>query len=186
MPLEQFNLMTGQLPGSFGTVLSNYEIDFDANLLSGIMDARNPEAFDVMNSQTVLITASITIVAVLFTIVVIFLVTSLMINESSSTISLLKILGYHKKELIKMILNSSTAVVMLGIGLGLPLMAAFGNVLFNYVADVTNMLVPMVINPLYVLAGFVLIFAVYEITKRLCGKRLEKIPMSEALKAGSE
>jgi putative ABC transport system permease protein len=32
----------------------------------------------------------------------------------------------------------------------------------------------------------VLIFAVYEITKRLCGRKLAKISMNEALKAGTE
>jgi putative ABC transport system permease protein len=44
----------------------------------------------------------------------------------------------------------------------------------------------MIVNPLYVLISFVVIFAVYELTKRLCGRKLAKISMSEALKAGAE
>jgi putative ABC transport system permease protein len=76
--------------------------------------------------------------------------------------------------------------VFIGFWLGLPLMLAFGNGLFAYVADATNMLIPMIVNPLFVLIGFVLIFAVYEITKRLCGRNIAKIPMSETLKAGAE
>lgn len=44
----------------------------------------------------------------------------------------------------------------------------------------------MVVNPLYVLISFALIFMVYEITRRLSGRKLAKISMSEALKAGME
>jgi hypothetical protein len=43
------------------------------------------------------------------------------------------------------------------------------------------MLIPMMVNPLYLLISFVLIFAVYEITKRLCGRKLAKISIIVAL-----
>ena len=76
--------------------------------------------------------------------------------------------------------------MFIGFWLGLPFMLAFGNNLSDYVAEMINMLIPMLVNPLYILISFVLIFAVYEITKWLCGRRLAKITMSEALKAGTE
>jgi len=186
MPLDEFNAMAALPAGSYRTVLSNHEIDFDEALLSGVMDARNPEAFESMNAQTAVITTSVTVVAVLFAVIVIFLVTSLMIDENRNTISLLKIFGYRKKELAKLILNGSAAAVIAGFALGLPLMIAFGNMLSAYMADITNSLIPMTLNPLYILAGFVLIFAVYEATKRVCGKKIAHITMSEALKAETE
>jgi putative ABC transport system permease protein len=186
MPLDEFNRMTGQAPGSYRTVLSNHEMDFDENLLSGVMDARDPEAFNDRNITTAVIIAATTVIAVLVAAIIIFLVTSLMIDENRNTISLLKIFGYRRKELAKLILNSSVPAVFAGFWLGLPLMLAFGNGLFAYVADTTNMLIPMIVNPLFVLIGFVLIFTVYEITKRLCGRNLEKIPMGEVLKANAE
>lgn len=186
MPLDEFNRITGQPFGSYRTVLSNHKLDFDESLLAGVMDARNPEAFEDGAMSTTLIVASVTALAVLIAVIIIFLVTSLMIDESRNTISLLKVLGYRRKELTKLILNSSTPAVFIGFWLGLPFMLAFGNILFGYVAEITNMLIPMIVNPLYVLISFVLIFAVYEITKRLCGRKLAKISMSESLKAGSE
>jgi len=186
MPLDEFNRITGQPFGSYRTVLSNHELDFDKSLLAGVMDARNPKAFEDVSMPTTLIVASVTALAVLVAVIIIFLVTSLMIDESRNTVSLLKVLGYRGKELEKLILNSSTPAVFIGFWLGLPLMLAFGNILFGYVAEITNMLIPMMVNPLYVLISFVLIFAVYEITKWLCGRKLAKISMSEALKAGTE
>jgi putative ABC transport system permease protein len=186
MPLDEFNHMTGQPLGSYRTVLSSHEINFDENLLAGVMDARHPEAYKDLASPTTLIVTSITILAVLIAVIIIYLVTSLMIDESRNTISLLKVLGYRGKELAKLILNSITLAVFIGFWLGLPLMLAFGNYLSGYVAEMINMVIPMIVNPLYVLISFVLIFAVYEITKRLSGRKLAKISMSEALKAGTE
>jgi putative ABC transport system permease protein len=186
MPLDEFNRMTGQPVGSYRTVLSSHEIDFDESLLAGVMDARNPEAYEDLAMPTMLIVASVTALAVLIAVIIIFLVSSLMIDESRNTISLLKVLGYRGKELAKLILNSSVPAVFIGFWLGLPLMLAFGNNLYGYVAEMINMVIPMIVNPLYVLISFVLIFAVYEITKRLCGRMLVKISMSEALKAGTE
>ncbi|SCY21855.1 putative ABC transport system permease protein [Alkaliphilus peptidifermentans DSM 18978] len=186
MPLEEFNRITGHPPGSYRTVLSSHEIDFDESQLSGVMDARDPEAFEDLNMSTTLIVASVTALAVLIAVIIIFLVTSLMIDESRNTISLLKVLGYRGNELARLILNSSTPAVFIGYWLGLPLMLAFGNILYGYVAETINMVIPMIVNPLYVLISFIIIFAVYEITKWLCGRKLAKISMSEALKAGTE
>lgn len=186
MPLEAFNRMTGQPIGSYRTVLSSHEIGFDENLLAGVMDARDPAAYDDLAAPTTLIVTSVTALAVLIAVIIIFLVTSLMIDESRNTISLLKILGYRGKEVADLILNSAMPAVFIGFWLGLPFMLAFGNNLNGYVAETINMVIPMIVNPLYVLISFVLIFAVYEITKRLSGRKLAKISMSEALKAGTE
>ena len=186
MPLDEFNRMTGQAPGSYRTVLSSHEINFDKSLLSGVMDARHPEAYEDLAAPTTLIVTSITVLAVLIAVIIIFLVTSLMIDESRNTLSLLKVLGYRGKEIAKLILNSSTPAVFIGFWLGLPFMLAFGNYLSGYVAETINMVVPMLVNPQYVLISFALIFAVYEITKWLSGRKLAKISMSEALKAGTE
>lgn len=186
MPFDEFNRMTGQPVGSYSTVLSSHEIDFNESLLSGVMDARNPEAYENVSMPTTMIVASVTTLAVLIAVIILFLVTSLMIDESRNTISLLKVFGYRRKELAKLILNSSTPAVFIGFWLGLPFMLAFGNNLYGYVAEIINMLIPMTVNPLYVLISFVLIFAVYGITKWLCGRKLAKISMSEALKAGAE
>jgi putative ABC transport system permease protein len=186
MPLDQFNRMTGQDPGSYRTVLSSSEIAFDENLLAGVMDARDTQAFEDLSMSTTVIIISVTALAVLIAVIIIFLVTSLMIDESRFTISLLKIFGYRRNELAGLILNSSTPAVFIGFWLGLPLMLAFGNHLYAYVAEITNMVIPMLVNPLYVLLSFVLILAVYETTKLLCGKKLAGISMGEALKAGAE
>lgn len=186
MPLGEFNHMTGQAPGSYRTVLSNHVLNYDESLLAGVLDVRDPQKFASVTAPTTLIIAATTSVAVLLAVVIIFIVTSLIIDESWKTISLLKVFGYRRKDIAKLILNSSTPVVFLGFWLGLLLMLALGNYLLGSIAEVINMLIPMTLNPLYVLICFVLIFVVYETTKWFCGRKITKISMSEALKSGSE
>lgn len=186
MPLDEFNHMTGHPLGSYKTVLSSHEIDFEESQLAGVMDARDPKAFEDLNKSTTLIVASVTALAVLIAVIIIFLVTSLMVEESRNTISLMKVLGYRRNELAKLILNSSTPLVFIGFWLGLPLMLVFGNNLAGYVAETVNMVIPMIVNPMYVLISFLMIFAVYGLAKGLWKRKLAKISMSEALKAGTE
>jgi putative ABC transport system permease protein len=79
-------------------------------------------------------------------------------------------------------LNSATPAVIVGILLGFPAMLAFANLLFGLVADTLNLLIPMTVNPWHVVISFVVIYVVYEATKRLSGRKLAKIAMSDALK----
>ena len=186
MPLDEMNRMTGQPAGSYRTVLGSHELDLDESLLAGVMDARNPEAYEELNSSTTMIVASVTALSVLMAVIILYLVTSLMIDESRNTVSLFKILGYRDKELKKLLLNSATPAVLFGFVLGIPFMLAFGNYLFGYIAEIVNMVVPMMVIPLHILFSFALMLGVYELTKGLCGRRLSKISMGEALKAGAE
>ncbi|WP_028776523.1 ABC transporter permease [Shimazuella kribbensis] len=188
MPLDELNRISGNKPGSYIGVLSKNKLDIDRNLLAGVKDmSKLDEMADTSTSMTM--TGSvvlITIVSSLTGAIIIFLVTSMMIEESRSTISLMKVFGYRGKEVAKLILNSSTPVVFIGFWLGLPLMLAVGNTLYGYLGEQINMVMPMIVNPWYVLISFVMIFAVYEVTKWLCGRKLAKISMSEVLKAGTE
>lgn len=186
MPLDWFNRMTGQVPGSFSGLLADRELDIDERLLAGVKDLRDVNSMgDLAMSMTAMI-LFITIIAGLIGAVIIFLVTSLIIEESRGAISLLKIFGYRGKEVKRLILGGSTPVVIAGFLLGIPVMLASANALYGYLGEMINLVLPMIVSPLYVLISFVLIFSVYELTKLLCGRKLAKISMSEALKAGTE
>ncbi|MDR6865671.1 putative ABC transport system permease protein [Microbacterium resistens] len=182
MPLEEFNRLTDQPAGSYRTVLASREMDFDESVLAGVLDTRDPGAFEQIGAPTSQIMGSVSALAVLIAVVILFLVTSLIIEENHGTVALFTVLGYRRRELARLILNSATPAVVIGILLGYPLMLAFANLLFGIVADTLNMLIPITVDPWHVLISFVVIFVVYEITKWLSGRRLAKIAMSDALK----
>ena len=63
-------------------------------------------------------------VAFIIGVIVIYVVTSLIVEEYKSSISLMKIFGYRKKEINSLLLNSSTIVVVIGYIMGIPLILA--------------------------------------------------------------
>jgi putative ABC transport system permease protein len=187
MPLDRFNEMTGMAPGSYSGLLSGRTLDIDPSLLAGVKNLQEAsDAMDDLAGPMMSMIIAVTLIAGLIGMVIIFLVTSLMIEESRGTISMLKVFGYRGKEIGKLILNSSTWVVIAGFILGIPVMLMFGTAMWRYLGEMINMVLPMIINPLYVLISFIVIIAVYLVTKWLCGRKLAKISMSEALKAGAE
>lgn len=186
MPLDDLNRMIGHPAGSYRTVLAAHEMGFDESLLAGVLDTRDPEAFEDLGAPTGLIVTSVTALAVLIAIVILFLVTSLIVDENRTTVALFTIMGYRRREISRLILNSSAPVVFVGFALGVPLMLGFGNALFGIVAESINMVIPMVVSPLHVVISFVVIVAVYQATTWVAGRRLARVPMSEALKAGTE
>ncbi|PJJ70920.1 putative ABC transport system permease protein [Diaminobutyricimonas aerilata] len=183
MPLDDFNRLTGYPEGSYRTVLASHEMEFDEAELSGVLDTRDPDAFDDIGAPTGLVVGSVTAVAALIAVIILSLVTSLIIDENRSTISLLKILGYRRKEVAKLILGSTTPAVIAGFALGVPLMLVFADTLFDLVAETANMVLPVMMSPLDILISFVVIMVVYRITRWISGRRLAKVSMSEALKA---
>ncbi len=187
MPLEDFNKLTGQPAGSYTGVFSMGKLPYEDWELAGVKDLQNlNNTMEDLAAPMTLMVIFMALIAALMGAIIIYLVTSLMIEESRATISLLKVFGYRGKEVRSLILNGSAWVVLLGFMLSIPLMLASASALYGYLGEMINMVLPIMLNPAYVILSFALIVTVYQATKGLSGRKLIKIPMSEALKAGSE
>ncbi|RFU00003.1 ABC transporter permease [Paenibacillus jamilae] len=128
----------------------------------------------------------ISAMAFIIELIIIYLVTSMIVEENKSTISLIKIFGYRKKEVNSLILNSSTIVVMAGFLIGIPLSFALMGGLMKALENSLIFSISVMIDPLYVIIGFVAVMLYYELSKLLCRRKVNAISMSEALKAGTE
>ena len=118
--------------------------------------------------------------------IIIYVVTSLIIEENKGNISLMKVLGYRKKEVYSLILNSSTFIIILGYILGVPILLVSLTALFKSVTKSMNLALPVKIDNMYLIFGFVVIYLTFEVSKALSKKKINKIEMTEALKAGNE
>ena len=187
MPLQAFNAMAGLPEDSYSGLFADRQLPVDEKLLSGVKDLKAlSTAMDDIAMPMMATVAFLTVVAGLMGALIIFLVTSLMIEESRPTISLMKVFGYRRKEIASLVLNSSTPVVVLGFLLGVPLMTLSANAMYGYLGEMINLVLPMIVSPFWISVSFVIILGVYQLTLLLCAKRLAKVSMSEALKAGTE
>ncbi|WP_333647910.1 ABC transporter permease [Lacrimispora sp.] len=187
MPLPDFNRMLGMAEDSYSGVFSREAIEYSPSELAGIKDLKNlTNSMDELLMPMMMVVVGMTAVATVIGVIIIFLVTSLTIEESRGSISLLKVLGYRRKEVKRLILGGSAPVVIAGFLLSVPVMLVSADALYRYLGEMINLALPMILSPLYVAISFILIYGVYEFTKLLCGRKLALIPMSDALKSGTE
>ncbi|WP_027624937.1 ABC transporter permease [Clostridium lundense] len=187
MPLDKLNDMLKFPSSSYIGLWSKEKLDIPENKLLAtvtIDDMRN--AFNTMTQPLQAVIAGITFISFIIGLIVIYVVTSITIEENKENISLMKVLGYRNKEIYSLILNSSSSIVVIGYILGVPLLLASMRILFKSITKDMSVSFPVTINYIYVLIGFVIIYLTYEISKLLSRRKIDKISMTEALKSPME
>lgn len=187
IPLSKFNKLLSYPEGSYLGLWSDKKLNIpEEKLLSYSNIEEVKKSFDSITEPMRYSIGSISFIAFIIGLIIIYVVTSMIIEENKENISLMKVLGYKKKEVYSLILNSSSFIVIAGYILGVPLVLASLNALFKSVTSTTNLSFPVKIDYIYVVLGFVIIYFTYELSKFLSRKKINTISMSEALKAGRE
>ncbi len=187
MPIDEFNAQLGFSENSYAGLWSTRKLDIPEEQLSGTKSlSETANAMDELLGPMVSMVVAMTLIACVVGLIIIYLVTSLIIEENKNTISLFKIFGYRRREIRSLILNSSTFVILAGFIISIPIMAASMDAMYSYLGAMINLVLPTIINPLYVVVCFVAIMLTYQLSKLLCAKKVNAVSMSEALKAGTE
>ena len=187
MPIAAYNEMFGMPQGSYLGLWSTEQLNIPQDQLYSIKSI--DESIAAVKESSGAIQTLITmysVMAFIIGMIVIYLVTSMIIEENKSSISLLKIFGYRKKEVNSLILNSSTIFVVIGYMIGVPLLLASIGGLLQSLDKSVGLALPVKLDPLYIAIGFIVLIATYEFAKWVCRKKIARIPMNEALKAGTE
>jgi putative ABC transport system permease protein len=176
VPITEFNEQMG-LPGnSYRGLFSMIKLDIPDEKLSGMKSMSElPNAMDEFMGQMNSMVALMTIVSSIVALIILYLVTSLIIEENRNTISLFKIFGYRRREIRSLILDSSTFVIVAGFILGIPAAAASMGALYGYLGNMINLVLPAIVSPLYVLISFAAIMLTYQLSKLLCSRSVEAV-----------
>lgn len=113
----------------------------------------------------------------------VYLLTKLIVEKNTVSISMVKILGYDTKEISKLYLSSTT--VMVAVVTLLDILLSYLSIKVIYRAmliDMRSGWMPIYMAPWIFLLMFVLSFTCYLVISLLQMKRIKKIPMDEALK----
>lgn len=187
MPLDRFNAEFGYPADAYigiwsdksmtfaqGEIQSTKSIDAIVTGFGKLLDQMGPMIYGLVAA------------AFLLGLIIIYIVTGLVIDESRTSISLMKVFGYRKKEIGKLILGSNTMIVVLGYLLGIPALLGTVGVFYGSLTESLQVVLPVKLNILYILFGFLIVMVTYEFAKRMCRKKVTRIPMSDALKVGTE
>lgn len=187
MPVSQYDTMVGLPAGSYIGLWSNARLDIPEKALYSATTVEDSlKAFSASMEPLQATVGTIAFLSFIIGLVVIYVVTSLIIEENKGNISLMKVLGYRRKEINSLILNSSSIIVIIGYILGIPLILASMGALFKSLTESLKLTLPVTISYPYILAGFVVVYLTYELSKALSRKKVARISMSDALKAGME
>lgn len=187
MPLDKFNAILNLPENSYMGLFSSDKLDVPQNkLLSSATIGESMKSFESITQPLMDAVGIMAFMSFIIGLIVIYVVTSLIIEENREGISLMKVFGYRKKEVNSLILNSSTYLVVLGYIAGVPLILAALKAMFDSVTRSMNFSFPVTIDYAYILIGFVVIYLTYEISKLLSRRKVSRISMSEILKAQME
>lgn len=187
LPLSEFNRIFNYPTGSYMGLWSTEKLSLPENtLLTTVTKDEIKSAFDAMTAPIQTTVGAMAFLSFIIGLIVIYVVTSMIIEENKENISLMKVFGYRKKEVYSLILNSSTFLVILGYVVGVPLLLTSMNALFKSITEEMTISLPITISPSYLLIGFAIIYMTYEISKALSKKKVNRISMSEVLKSGLE
>lgn len=170
-------------------------------LFSGIYSLEKPSAanYDVVINKDSLIEQAVSmqdfikyvvyvmiVAAALISTIILFILTSLTVEDNYYTISLLKVLGYSKKEVNAMIMNSYLSYTILSFTLSIPISVSIISFFMEFIATRYGIILPLEFKPLFILLGFLLISVIFYLGTYSAKRKIRKISLQEALKAYSE
>ena len=114
-----------------------------------------------------------------------YLIINMIVSESSTNISVMKVLGFSRKEISNRVLNVNHVLICLGFILGFPMAYLFVKVGYADTIENYGMLLSPVVKAKSIVIGFVLTWVTYELSLLLQKRKISRIDMVEALKQNS-
>lgn len=122
------------------------------------------------------------IFAVVLFAVLMFLLTKLIVEKNSTSISMVKILGYSNREISRLYVTSTTIVIVISVIINIMLSVVIMNWLFRVFMEQMSGWISCYYAPYVFVLMFVLNVGVYALISVFMMYKIKKIPMDEALK----
>ncbi|WDC84660.1 ABC transporter permease [Caloramator sp. mosi_1] len=183
MPLDMLNNILNDDKESINGIYSNTKLNIAEDKILKIESIEEIlKSFDVALEPVKYMLVAMGILSFIIALIVVYIVTSLIIEENKHSISLLKILGYNENEINSLMLSFMFLPSIVGYILSIPFVKAFlGSILNTSLKDM-NLAMPIEINPVYSILGYAIIYFVLVISKFISRRRIFNISMVDILK----
>ena len=120
--------------------------------------------------------------AVVLFAVLMFLLTKLIVEKNTTSISMVKILGYSNREISRLYVTSTTLVVVISVVVSMGLSVIIMNYLFKVFMEKMSGWITCYYKPSIFPVMFMMNILVYAVISLFMMAKIKKIPMDEALK----
>ncbi|MGL4345185.1 MAG: FtsX-like permease family protein [Cellulosilyticaceae bacterium] len=124
--------------------------------------------------------------AVWISVLILYILTTLTVEDNYYTISLLKVMGYNKREVSRMILNSYLLYAILTYIITLPVVVVSLQALMVYFSRAFDLVMPLEFRAWHAVVGLVMIVIIFLVGSYSAKRKIEKISLQEVLKAYRE
>lgn len=184
LPMDKLNEMLDIPKNTYIGLYSDEELNIDSNKVMNVLTAKDSKAgLETSIAAFKVFLYIMAVVSAIIGVIVVYIVTSMLVEENRKNISMLKVVGYHNKEISKLILNSTSVLVWLGFLVAIPLTNSIiqqffdsltSNMYFDFIAKLETS---------QIIIALAIILLVYYVTLGICKKKVLKVNMAESLKA---
>lgn len=121
-------------------------------------------------------------VAVVIAASILFVLTSFTVEKNYYAISLLKVMGYTKREVNAMILNSYYVYALLGYIISIPISLVTLRAVVTLFANEYNLVLPLEYHWTFILYTFLILSVVFFVSTWVSRRKITRVPLQEVLK----
>ena len=178
--------LAGVDAGTYNCIISKDALTLDKELVaSETKMAVTADTMDNLMGPMKAIILMIEIVGIVLGVFVLYLIINMIVSETSTNISVMKVLGFNRKEISNRVLNVNHVLVCIGYLLGIPIAYTFVKVGYSDTIENYGMLLSPVVTVKAIVTGFLLTWVTYELSLLLQKRKISRIDMVEALKENS-
>lgn len=178
--------LAGVDAGTYNCIISKDALTLDKELVASETKMTvTADTMDNLMGPMKAIILMIEIVGIVLGVFVLYLIINMIVSETSTNISVMKVLGFNRKEISNRVLNVNHVLVCIGYLLGIPMAYTFVKVGYSDTIENYGMLLSPVVTVKAIVTGFLLTWVTYELSLLLQKRKISRIDMVEALKENS-
>lgn len=175
--------LAGVGDGVYNCIISADKLELDKNLVASETTMTvTADTMENMMGPMKAIMAIFEIVGIVLGVFVLYLIINMIVSETRTNISVMKVLGFSRKEIANRVLNVNHILVCVGYLLGIPVAYEFVKIGYSDTIENYGMLLEPVLTIKALVIGFVLAWVTYELSLLLQKRKISRIDMVEALK----
>lgn len=179
--------LTGLDEGSFNCIVSDRALSIpEAKIAQESKRSDITDQAKTMTKQMDFLLQMIIGLGVIICIAAVYVAVNMLVTESRSNISMLKVLGYRDRQINKIVLKVHHVLLPVGILLSVPCVYAAADAFFLLMVDYGVMLIDTYIDPKSYLISILLTAGCYFGSLWLLRRKVKKVDMIESLKDNRE
>lgn len=184
--IDNATKLAGVDSGTYNCIISKEQLTLDKELVASETKMTvTLETLENLMGPMKTIIVIIEIVGMILGIFVLYLIINMIVAETSANISVMKVLGFSKREISDRLLNINHILVLIGYLLGIPTAYLFVKIGYSDTIENFGMVLEPVLTVKTIVISFLLTWVTYELSLLLQKRKISRIDMVEALKENS-